>query len=384
MKTWALVVGLNRYPAQTGFTNPLKGAVADACDFADWALDVDGGNVAPERLAFWTYPKPDSPTEAVQAYLKTPLPWYDPDADGPIAADFTKPPPMEVITNTALKAANDAAMHHALTGEATRGYIFFAGHGVQTTTYGDAARIQTCFVTRDFRPNAMTVMGLIPCDDLKQALLNNGFGEVAMFLDCCRLGDNAYDRAIPALGSKNIMAPAEPKWGLGVAAQKNKAAFETTYVPYRGVFSRVLLNGLRTHRDGGATTLTIDGLRQYVKDNVASYTTEDQRPSITSDPDDGTMVVVDSPPRAKTDGPAAKIVIDFDAAAFGANAAATLVDHLGRPCDGPFALDAPPLVVSAATLAVYGIDVSIDGAPATYSKIVDHKGPEDSRVVLEQ
>ena len=58
MTSWAIVVGINEYPGSG--LGPLKGAVADACDFADWALDPTGGNVAPERLYFWTYPWPDA------------------------------------------------------------------------------------------------------------------------------------------------------------------------------------------------------------------------------------------------------------------------------------------------------------------------------------
>ena len=46
IKSWALVVGINHYPERAGQT-PLQGAVADAVDFADWALSDNGGAVSP-------------------------------------------------------------------------------------------------------------------------------------------------------------------------------------------------------------------------------------------------------------------------------------------------------------------------------------------------
>src|SRR4051812_45432964 len=99
MTSWAIVVGINQYPPLAK-QPPLQGAVADACDFADWALAKDGGGVAPENLFFWTYPWPTAPLGQLKAYLEGELPpWYN-VKDGAAPPDSTRAPDAFEITTT--------------------------------------------------------------------------------------------------------------------------------------------------------------------------------------------------------------------------------------------------------------------------------------------
>ena len=257
MNAWAIVVGINCYPKRTGL-GPLKGAVADAADFADWALDPQGGAVSPDQMFFWTFPTPD-PTTRLANWLNNPTPWWNLDDENETAApDPARAPGEREVVETILRAGR-AARESAIDGGTPgprRCYVFFAGHGVQTNPTGPERDPQTCFVLGDFRPEASQMRGLIACEDLMRALLGCGFDEVFLFLDCCRLKLNTVNMPPPTISSANSFQPPAPVCGVCSAAQMNKAAFETATSPIRGAFSKALLQGLRTVR-GPAQALTI-------------------------------------------------------------------------------------------------------------------------------
>jgi hypothetical protein len=260
-------------------------------------LHPDGGAVSPERLFFWTRPIPPKPSPALAAYLQSPTEWWDLNGPNNGTPNFAQPPLVSNVTETALragKAANTAAMQTG-ENEERRCYVFFAGHGVQTNTTGATADVQTCFVLGDFRPDASTVMGLIPCEDFRRALLSGGFDQVFMFLDCCRIAMTKLNMPAPTIGSANTRNPPAPQWGVGNAAQKNKIAFETTVLPVRGAFSKTLLRGLRTLRDPQSGELTLESLELYVRDNIATNTSKDQRPLFVGEPTDPPPVVLKGP-----------------------------------------------------------------------------------------
>jgi hypothetical protein len=296
MKSWALVVGINEYHPAAG-QPVLSGAVADASDFADWALHPHGGAVDASRLYFWTHPQPPNPTPALAAYLAAPTPWYDLN-HGAIPPDFSRPPFVNHISETALRAGRDANAAAMAAGEdeTRRIYVFLAGHGVQTHTYGATQEIQTCFVVGDFRPDSVTVTGLIPCEDFRRALLGGGFDEVFMFLDCCRVAMSKLNMPAPSIGSPNSHNPPQPIWGVGNAAQKNMIAYETEVPPIRGAFSKTLLDGLRTVRHPDNQTLTIESLKIYVRDKIGKCITKEQRPHFPYEPSDPEPVVLTGPP----------------------------------------------------------------------------------------
>jgi hypothetical protein len=368
MKSWAIAVGINQYPERAG-QRVLKGAVADAADFADWALDPRGGAVDPARLYFWTHPKPANPTQRLADFLRNPTPWWNPDTDLK-APNLALAPKKDEIVETALRAGAEAKAD-ALEGDAEevrRIYVFFAGHGLQSNTSGSAMEVQTCFAAADFRPDAMTVIGLIPCEDLRRALLAGGFDEVFMFLDCCRLAMTKLNLPAPNILSPNTRLPSAPKWGVGNAAQKNKVAFETLSPPRRGAFSKTLLDGLRTVRDPATQDLTVESLRAYVRDNIGAHTKEEQRPNFIADPDDPSPIVLTGPP---IPSPPVMATIRIRFATVPEGAEVRLSNARGEPVGQPITVGRKAVTVQALADSFYSLDV----VGTAVSKAFKHAGP---------
>lgn len=368
VQSWAIIVGINQYSPLAGQAE-LKGAAADAADFADWALDPHGGAVDPARLHFWTYPEPANPTKRLADYLETPTPWWDLD-EGKKAPDMSAPPKYIQIVETALAAGTEArdATMQGDAGDVYRIYVFFAGHGLQTNTIGSAMEIQTCFVAGDFRPKAQTVMGLIPCEDLRRALLAGGFDQVFMFLDCCRVAMTKLNMPAPNIASPSTRQPPEQIWGVGSAAQKNKVAFETTAVPTRGAFSKALIEGLRTVRAPVTQELTLESLKIYVRDNIKAYIQEDQRPNFVGEPTDPSPLVLKGPPQSAPES-TAQVRITFDSVAAGTKV--QLSDDKGNPVGKPITAG-PDVVLRQAVVDHY---YSLDVIGASVSKAFRHPGP---------
>src|SRR5437660_374184 len=101
LQSCALVVGINEYPASAG-VNTLFGAVADAADFADWALHPNGGGILPDNLYFWTFPAPAAPSKELKNYLQSPRAWNG----GP--PNPARPPNFVDIVATAVDLAKKA------------------------------------------------------------------------------------------------------------------------------------------------------------------------------------------------------------------------------------------------------------------------------------
>lgn len=298
MRNWAIVVGINTYPTASRQTE-LKGAVADAADFADWALHPNGGAVAPENLFFWSHPAPVDPTAALAGYLLAPTAWEDAvnaDMEGDpvplVAMAQGRPPRVNEIAVTALRAARAAKASRS----ENRLYVFFAGHGLQTTSLESAQAPQTCFVTGDFRPDSPLAQGLLPCDDLRNGLLALGFGQVVMFLDCCR-AQIPPSTAPPSLSMMRAVQGAQRRYAVGRAADFGAVAFEAPADdPKRGAFSKVLLDGLRRHRDDDQT-LTLNGLEAYVETAIVDVVApEEQYPQFDIIPRNPKFALLTAPP----------------------------------------------------------------------------------------
>jgi hypothetical protein len=294
MRTWAIIVGINEYPAATG-QNALKGAVADALDFADWALHPDGGGVDPQRLFLWTYPpaKPDAATPAVAAYMAAPPPW---SGQSGLVGPPDRPPTVAEILDTALLAAQDALMLGNEDGEESRCYILLAGHGMQARVIGAQLSMQTCFLAGDFKLHP-TITGLLPGADLRDGLLAHGFNEVFLFLDCCRTTIPIYNAQVLPLGFPAIKAPPKPRWSTGWAADSDSTAWETPHdAPTRGAFTQLLVEGLRQARSPDTNSLTLELLDNYVANRIAAAVApKEQFPIIHGHPHARRLVVVQTP-----------------------------------------------------------------------------------------
>jgi hypothetical protein len=293
MKAWALIVGINQYPPLSG-QKALQGAVADACDFADWALDPNGGGVPPERLYFWTFPAPPPQAGALADYLAQPaLPDWDNDELDWAPPDMNRRPRAAEIVQTLMRVGRKAHVRAFEEGdtETRRVYVFFAGHGLRAKEFGDLTE-QTCFVAGDFRPIESNVaQGLVGCESLRKALLNDRFNEALLFLDCCRLETSRLAMSVQVL-SDYVSDPATIPWGVGNAAQDGYVAYETVSAPVRGVFSKTLMAGLRTCRDGATNALHVKQLEDFVLANIASNTDTGQQPSFRYNPNPPGPVIV--------------------------------------------------------------------------------------------
>jgi uncharacterized caspase-like protein len=301
METWALVVGINKYREKAKL-GPLLGAVSDACDFADWVLDPNGGEVEPSRLFFWTYPWPTlkdlTSYGNLANYLGGPLPgWSRLDVDVPSFPPATnRAPTSQEIAATvdamAAKVKEDAL--NGGTGEA-RIFVFFAGHGVRTGELGGSGR-QTCFVVDEFLPDRVSFLqGVVPCESLRRALRHLGFSQVLLFLDCCRTDStHISEQAAPLF---NLGYDADKiGWSVGHATEQERRAYETDPPNVRGAFTKTLMDGLRGYREKDTLELSIDGLERYVKSNISAYTAKDQKPYFDFSPKQSPPVIVRGQP----------------------------------------------------------------------------------------
>lgn len=365
MTAWALVVGINAYPAFSKL-GVLGGAVADAADFADWALDPAGGGVAPNDLYFWSHPAPVNPTPALAACLAAPSNWQ-PTLQNPAGGppDLTQAPTAASIIQTAA----DLAVRARKAG-VNRLYIYLAGHGLQTKR-GYSSDPETAYIAGDYLPNS-TAYGLVACDDLRRLVVNQGPAEVVLFLDCCR-SDTFLNMPKPNLGAPELEAyGANLMCGVGKGAQPGAVSYEIPLgAGERGAFTKVLTYGLRNLRPGGQ--LTMDRLKEYVLSNIATRDPpENQAPDLVVLPSNKQLVLAAGPPM----GPLPEVVIDFS----------------GTPAGTPVQLregGQPARLVKAMTATTAPVSLplpigtySLETADFSRYQLVEHPGPEPTHVVF--
>lgn len=375
MSSCALIVGINRYDEGTGMTE-LHGAVADAADFADWALDPNGGNVSSEMLFFWTCPEPAAPTQRLAQYLKNPTQWQF----GP--PKFAQPPTVRDIVNTAYyKLVEGLARADPPVGPVQRIYVFFAGHGLQTSSVEDAREVQTCLVAGDFLPGPVT-NGLVPCSDLRRGLLATGrFSEVVMFLDCCRSPVN-FNQSPPSLGFPNAGQRHVVSYGVGHAAAPGERSFEVPVeAPARGIFTMTLVDGLRRQRSATGE-LTLEGLDTFVKTNMKDVKLpQPQYPYFDFMPKNPPYRMFEAShvpvPVPLSTAATAPIVVSFGHSTIGKTFQLVRAD--GTPVGAPIVATAAPVTfedVDAGTL------YSLDSTDRTITVGFQHKGSGVTRVQL--
>lgn len=354
-ETWAIVVGINAYP-QGAHQKDLGGAVADACDFAEWALNPLGGNVPPKRMLFWSHPWPNPLPAWYAKYQAGGLPsWYEPDT-GTFSAspDPTRPPDAEDIVLTAEKLGE--AFYEAKLDNPTltsRIYVFLAGHGLRAPVIGEGT-LQTCFVAGDFRSARNVALGLVPTASLSRSLRTNRFDEVLMFLDCCRTDPPSVTfKAMPIcdLCSNDDEIPGT---SVGHATHPSGRAFETNGPPVRGAFSKTLMDGLRGYRDPGSNRLTVQSLETYVLANIRAAITMDQRPFFHYRPIEPPMVVVTGAPATPfPPGPLVYIEIVTGSVLL------EVVDthSKSRWTGGPYPAGSPPVQLPSLEPNLYGLRI---------------------------
>lgn len=272
MANWAIIVGINEYGGLPE-SDWLFGAVADAADFADWALHPQGGDVAADKAFIWTYPAPPATAGAPLGVMNQSAPWAELGNPGGVQPpDPTRPPDaidiVALVDHVQNLAYGEPGPH--------RIYVFFAGHGIQIAGRDG----ETCFVVGDYKN--VSNFGLIPCDALRGSLQTNGFEEVVLFLDCCRTQIN-WRGAAPNVFLDGVGQ--QVRHAVGRAAERQKMAFEFPAAPpKRGAFTKALTEALRRKRDANGA-LTLADLEIYVQGRVPGLLGSDkQLPQFEPDP----------------------------------------------------------------------------------------------------
>jgi len=285
MPAWALVVGINKYHPKSRLSD-LHGAVADAADFADWAIDPSGGGVDPANLFFWTYPAPATMGAHLEEFMKNPTEW---PLEGP---EFHRAPRAEEIA-----ACSQMFAESAVSAGATRLYVFLAGHGGQTTALDHREEPQNCFMAGNYR-HEFQKLGLVSCDDMKRQLSRIGPSELLLFFDCCRSELPLRVGAPPDHYERNSDLQLHERLGVGHAALPKTRAFEVPIghpSPERGAFSQLLVGGLRSHRVDGQ--LTFAELKGYVTSGVTKLVEpETQNPHFYAWPEKDDLIIVAGAP----------------------------------------------------------------------------------------
>lgn len=384
MKSWAIIVGINTYPPLAK-QEPLQGAVADACDFADWALDVHGGAVSKDRLFFWTYPWPAAPQGRLKDYLdggpppgqagpEWPPKWFNLNL-GTATPDQHRAPTAFEITTT-IETLGRAARAKALEDddeETRRVYVFLAGHGIRAKTVDRSE--ETCFLAGDFRPlNSNLAAGLVPCDSFRRALLNDRFNEAILFTDCCR--KQTARSALMAQPVSDYSGQPTEAHSIAYAAQDDMLAHETVGPPVRGAFSSALMRGLRTHRTGAASYLYAAPLKQYVLDNIKDFTDSGQKPNMWFHPDGDGPLIVQGPP-AIAGAPTEGRLIDVSALPAGTQLILNGGDNTPLPGFAPLVVTGPSLLLPPLPRGLYLIQIA-DGSGRT--KMFQEPSVEDVHV----
>lgn len=235
LEDWALVVGINGYPAM----GSLRGAEADAKDFHAWVTAADGGAVSHDRAALITSEPPRS------RRVRDAMPTRE-----RIEAAFAD---MNDAAND-----NNAAGNGLVAGR--RLYLFFSGHGFSPSF--DLSALLTANATA-------TAIHNVGCRLWADWLFRGGwFKEVLLFQDTCRMRLKSGTLMPPFLEERN--APGTARF-YALAAVDNKVALEQDdgNGGRRGVFSMTLMDGLRgAARDPATGALTSDSLRGYLQTNM--------------------------------------------------------------------------------------------------------------------
>lgn len=235
-RDWAVVVGIDRYPALGG----LEGPENDARAFRDWLVAPSGGGV---------------PADHVRLILSS---------DFPAPEGVSSARPTTEILRAAFDALLDEAERHGMRA-GRRLYIYLAGHGLEpqieqpALLAANASRIRA----------GNHVAGRLYADWFRRAGL---FEEVLLFMDCCR--EPASNVPLQPVHYASLIASDAPetgKWMTGLAtkwsrkSREKKVGSET-----RGVFTQTLIAGLEgaAAREDGA--ITDESLAGYLYAHMAA------------------------------------------------------------------------------------------------------------------
>jgi hypothetical protein len=260
MEDFAVVVGINKYPA----IRPLAAAERDAVQFAEWLGNADGG---------------DLPTDNIRLILSSNFP--DPVGSESLKKFWAKP----------VQADIDAAFIEFGIEEKDRVgrrlYFFFAGHGV-APDFDDVALLMANASRNRLGSN-------IGVREYRSFLRRAApFDELVIILDCCR---EFEDHAVPSRPVFVDRLVADRAYSVQefyiMAAEYGKKAFEPEKeagLERRGLLSQALMEALKDHKAALSTnnTITAASVTEYLKKRVPELALKaklKQKPEIPSVPD---------------------------------------------------------------------------------------------------
>jgi hypothetical protein len=228
---WALVVGINHYPAAG--VSPLEGAVHDAREFHRWVVDAKGGAVDPHQAKLLTSP----------ATVRN-------GAAGPPRPVFSEL--LEFFEQMAARLGN-------ATGR--RLYIYLSGHGISPTGQ-ESIRNAALLMANATAPHLWhNFPGNLWAEGARSAAR---FREVVLIMDCCRdVKNNAM--IMPHVFGEPV-PDGKACWLVeAYATGWDSKARELVFPPAkkrRGVFTHSLLEVLRAGRMTG--TMLKESVRQHL------------------------------------------------------------------------------------------------------------------------
>ncbi|MGI5242029.1 hypothetical protein [Dactylosporangium sp. CA-139066] len=346
---FAVVVGINRYPA----ISDLRAAVGDAERFVEWLADPGGGAV------------PVGNIELVPASGA---------AVNPLLLDAAEPAVHHI--NRALTKVNGLAARRLEVEperwDATRLYLFVAGHGIAPRG-GDGALLAANASSEELGHNIELSLYR------RWYQLSGCFHELVVFADCCRsVAEGAPSNGPPFTFRGRTGRPVRVTVGyaseLGGAALEGRDGDDPNL--RRGYFTEALLRGLREARDeqfgGRVSSATLPGFVSSRVDQLATGHGRRQGVEFLGVPD----MTFGPPAAAAHDSPVHHVVVHFPASVAGA---VELLDHdftvreTWDPAAGPLSADLPSGLywvvrqghrdragsVGAGTFAVAGADCEV-------------------------
>lgn len=228
---FALIIGINDYTPQK-FNGPksLAGAIRDANLFEKWVIDKKGGGVLPSNC------------EKI----------------------ISNPDPLNPIQNQIDEAYKRLhKLIRANGNKARRFYFYFSGHGIGLTT-NRSKEVALCLAnwSEDERNEALGA-------ELYQDAINQYgyFEEIIFILDCCRNTKVNVTPKHPSFTPQEVPTSGQAKTFTAYATQHQQKAGEVkdgNEGDTTGIFTSVLLNGLKGDAPNDNGIITADGLKDYL------------------------------------------------------------------------------------------------------------------------
>jgi hypothetical protein len=241
MDDWAIVIGVDHYPASASWT--LHGAVRDALSMRDWLLSPRGANVAPENLTLLLGPDPDAPAPTV---------------------DFTA-----ATHDNIVNAINGLLAKSKKSG--ARLFFYYSGHGLSVNA---DLSLKQGILASDF--SRITSHKSLTVTSLFELFQSTSFRQQFFVIDACRNIPLGRIRLADFPYVPEPVVPAFPQFVM-FATQPGVEALEVGFPgDESGAFTNALLNGLNGQ---GAAKAWDDDSGEYVVrwNEVFSAVLEDVR-----------------------------------------------------------------------------------------------------------